>query len=56
VIGFEARTFFFEKKEPKNFCETWAGLSGQTEAKMVKSFFAAFFQKSRPSCLTEPAA
>jgi hypothetical protein len=45
AIREERKQFFFEKKEPKNFCESGPSLSGEAEAKTNKSFLLLFFKK-----------
>jgi hypothetical protein len=46
------KQFFFEKKNQKTFAKLGFGLSGQAEAKMMKSFLLLFFKKEGlPSCL-----
>jgi hypothetical protein len=48
------RVFFFEKKEPKNSCETALTLPGNTEAKTTKSFLLLFFKKDGPALWQTP--
>jgi hypothetical protein len=37
--------FFFEKNEPRNFCDAGLSVSGKAEARMIKSFLLLFFKK-----------
>jgi hypothetical protein len=53
VTDQESRDCFFEKKHQKTFAKLGFGLSGQAEAKMIKSFLLPagrappFFQKKQ---------
>jgi hypothetical protein len=48
-----AKRFFFEKKEPKNFCDSgpWAVAGAARHGPDCISFFASFCSQKRSGCL-----
>jgi hypothetical protein len=47
--------FFFEKKEPKNFC-SFARVCRQVRDSIIKSLFASFSSEKEDSLLSLPNA